>query len=65
MDNHKLQNALNQFLGKNVVVEDKGEYQEVCDLQTGDCYTIRTKDGLIERLDKKFITEDGRTLLRG
>jgi len=65
MENNKLQNALNQFLGKNVVVEDKGEYQEVCDLQTGDCYTIRTKDGLIERLDKKFVTEDGRTLLRG
>lgn len=65
MTNNKLQNALNQFLGKNIVVEDKGEYQEVCDLQTGDCYTIRTKDGLIERLDKKFITEDGRTLLRG
>jgi hypothetical protein len=65
MNNNKLQNALNQFLGKNIVVEDKGEYQEVCDLQTGDCYTIRTKDGLIERIDKKYITEDGRTLLRG
>lgn len=65
MNNHKLQNGLNQFLGKNVVIEDKGEYQEVCDLQTGDCYTIRSKDGLIERMDKKFITEDGRTLLRG
>lgn len=65
MNNNKLQNALNQFLGKNIVVEDKGEYQEVCDLQTGDCYTIRTKDGLIERIDKKYVTEDGRTLLRG
>lgn len=65
MNNNKLQNGLNQFLGKNVVIEDKGEYQEVCDLQTGDCYTIRSKDGLIERMDKKFITEDGRTLLRG
>jgi len=65
MENTKLQNALNQFLGKNIVVEDKGAYQEVCDMQTGDCYTIRTKDGLIERIDKKFITEDGRSLLRG
>jgi len=65
MSNNNLQNALNQFLGKNVVVEDKGEYQEVCDLQTGDCYTIRTKDGLIERIDKRYITEDGRTLLNG
>jgi hypothetical protein len=64
MENNKLQNALNQFLNKNVVIEDKGEYQEVCDLQTGDCYTIRAKDGLIERIDKKLVTEDGRTLLR-
>jgi hypothetical protein len=64
MNNPKVQNALNQFLGRNVVVEDKGEYQEVCDMQTGECYTIRSKDGLIERLDKRFITEDGRTLLR-
>lgn len=65
MSNDKVQNALNQFLGKNVVVEDKGDYQEVCDLQTGDCYTIRTKDGLIERIEKRYITEDGRTLLNG
>lgn len=64
MNNSKVQNALNQFLGRNVVIEDKGEYQEVCDMQTGECYTIRAKDGLIERLDKRFITEDGRTLLR-
>jgi hypothetical protein len=26
-------------------------YKEVCDLQTGDCYTVRLKDGLIERVD--------------
>ena len=66
MENNKLQNALNQFLGRNVVVEDKGDYQEVCDLQTGDCYTIRTKDGLIERtlIEKKLVLEDGRELLR-
>jgi hypothetical protein len=23
----------------------------VCDLDTGDCYTVRMKDGLIERVD--------------
>jgi hypothetical protein len=23
----------------------------VCDLDTGDCYTVREKDGLIERVD--------------
>ena len=25
--------------------------KEVCDLDTGDCYTVRMKDGLIERID--------------
>lgn len=25
--------------------------KEVCDLDTGDCYTLRMKDGLIERVD--------------
>jgi hypothetical protein len=25
--------------------------KQVCDLDTGDCYTIRMKDGLIERVD--------------
>ena len=30
----------------------KGEgIKEACGLDTGDCYTIRTKDGLIERVD--------------
>lgn len=44
--------ALNDYLGK------KGRYseidngdgtKEVCDLETGDCYIVRQKDGLIER----------------
>ncbi len=26
-------------------------FTEVCDLDTGDCYTLRMKDGLIERVD--------------
>ena len=25
--------------------------KQVCDLDTGDCYTIRMRDGLIERVD--------------
>jgi hypothetical protein len=25
--------------------------KQVCDLDTGDCYTLRMKDGLIERVD--------------
>ncbi len=30
--------------------------KEVCDLDTGDCYTIREKDGLIERVDNTMKT---------
>jgi hypothetical protein len=47
-----LNQKLNDYLGK------KGNYseqslgngtKEVCDLETGDCYVVREKDGLIER----------------
>jgi hypothetical protein len=37
--------------------KDKGNgYKEVCDLDTGDCYTLRIKDGLIERVDNTMNT---------
>jgi hypothetical protein len=39
------------------------ERQE-CDIQTGECYIIRSKDGIVERINKKVITEDGRQLLQ-
>jgi hypothetical protein len=39
------------------------ERQE-CDIQTGECYIIRAKDGIVERINKKVITEDGRQLLQ-
>jgi hypothetical protein len=45
---------LDNYLGKNTRVSEKDQgdgYKEVCDLDTGDCYTIRMKDGLIERVD--------------
>ena len=48
---------LDNYLGKNTRVseKDKGDgYKEVCDLDTGDCYTLRIKDGLIERVDNKL-----------
>lgn len=41
-----------------------GMEREECDLQTGECYVIRSKDGIVERINKKFITEDGRQLLQ-
>jgi len=46
--------ALDAYLGK------KGRYtesqrpngdKEVCDLDSGECYIIKSKDGLIERVD--------------
>jgi hypothetical protein len=51
--------ALDRYLGKNtrIAETDKGNgYKEVCDLDTGDCYTIRMKDGLIERVDNTMRT---------
>ena len=34
-------------------------------MQTGECYTLRRKDGLVEKVNKRMVTEDGRTLLMG
>ena len=45
---------LDNYLGKNSRYSEKttgNGYTEVCDLDTGDCYTVRDRDGLIERVD--------------
>ena len=50
---------LDRYLGKNtrITETDKGNgFKEVCDLDTGDCYTIRMKYGLIERVDNTMNT---------
>lgn len=50
--NYKL--ILDSYLGKNTrtTERDAGNgYKEICDLDTGECYTLRMKDGLIERVD--------------
>ena len=50
---------LDRYLGKStrITETDKGNgFKEVCDLDTGDCYTIRMKDGLIERYDNTVKT---------
>jgi hypothetical protein len=50
---------LDNYLGKNTRVTEKDAgngFKEVCDLDTGDCYTIRMKDGLIERVDNTMNT---------
>ena len=66
MDNNKLNNAISNYMNPKVVnkVSNDGMEREECDLQTGECYVIRSKDGIVERINKKYITEDGRQLLQ-
>ena len=48
---------LDDFLTKDVRISERDAgngYKEVCDLDTGDCYTVRMKDGLIERVDNSM-----------
>ena len=52
MSNTKL--ILDNYLGKSTRISEKDSgngFKEVCDLDTGDCYTVRMKDGLIERVE--------------
>ena len=47
-----LKSTLDNYLGKSVRYseEDNGDgTKQVCDLDTGDCYTVRERDGWIER----------------
>lgn len=62
-----LNNTLDNFLSPKKVnkISNDGKEREECDLQTGECYVIRSKDGIVERINKKYITEDGRQLLQG
>ena len=49
-----IKTALNNYLGKSSRYSelDNGDgSKEVCDLDTGDFYTVRMKDGLIERVE--------------
>lgn len=45
---------LDNYLGKNTRMSEKdmGDgTKQVCDLDTKECYVVRMKDGLIERVD--------------
>lgn len=66
MDNNKLNTTISNFMNPKLVskVSNDGMEREECDLQTGECYVIRSKDGIVERINKKYITEDGRQLLQ-
>jgi hypothetical protein len=66
MENKRINSTLDQFLNPKQVknVSSNGLEREECDLQTGECYVIRSKDGIVERINKKYLTEDGRQLLQ-
>ena len=65
MENKKINNSLDQFLKPKQVnkVSQDGMEKEECDLQTGECYIIRSKDGIVERINKKYIKKIFLTLL--
>ena len=49
-----VKNILDNYLGKNTRISEKdlgNGSKQVCDLDSGECYTVRMKDGLIERVD--------------
>ena len=58
MITEQLRQKLGNFLGKktNNIVENgqNAEGQQVCDLDTGICYTIKSRDGLIERVENSI-----------
>jgi hypothetical protein len=66
MEDNKIDRAIESFLRTKEVknISNDGLEREECDLHTGECYVIRSKDGIVERINKKYITEDGRQLLK-
>jgi hypothetical protein len=66
MENNRIKSTVDQFLAPKQVkrTSNDGMEREECDLVTGECYVIRSKDGIVERINKKYITEDGRQLLQ-
>jgi hypothetical protein len=53
----EIKSLLDNYLSKDTRITEKeagNGYKEVCDLDTGDCYTVRMKDGLIERVDNSL-----------
>jgi hypothetical protein len=66
MNNSRINNAMDQFLTPKQVrnVSNDEMEREECDMVTGECYTIRERDGIVERINKKYITNDGRQLLQ-
>ena len=56
---NNVKTILDEYLNKDARTVEKqidSEHKQICDLDTGDCYTIRIKDGLIERFDNTIKT---------
>lgn len=54
MSDKKLKTALGGFLGEPEKYSEReidGKFKEICDLETGDCYTVRINDGFINKGD--------------
>jgi len=64
MDNLKIKNSADHFLNPKVITKKNVKQREECDLVTGECYIVREKDGIVERINKKYVIEDGRQLLQ-
>lgn len=64
MNNNKLKSAVDNYMDAKKVIRQNGQEKEECDLVTGECYVIREKDGIVERINKKYVTNDGRQLLQ-
>jgi hypothetical protein len=66
MKTNEKKKTIDEFLNPNqtISVSDDGMETERCDLESGECYVIRSKDGIVERINKKYITDDGRQLLQ-
>ena len=64
METNKLKKTINDFLPLNDKQSFLGDNTEVWDNQTGECQLLNCKDGIVERINKKFIIEDGRQLLQ-
>lgn len=57
MITEELKNKLDTFLGKNTNLKETNsstDGQQVCDLDTGICYIVRSRDGLIERVENSI-----------
>lgn len=64
MNKRNINKSIDRFLNqKDTKSSAFGNSKEESDVDGG-CDVIISKDGIIERMNKRFITEDGRQLLQ-